>query len=178
MFNQFKSNNLKSEPKLFYETIKNSLEYYDDYRFKNIKKQEKISTYKINKDNNTVKLYDKNNILLYNGKFQVITTIYYPLNLIKWSYENPYYTNNSYYSSQILNYILSMDIKYNDLREYLLFNEITQSTYTKTKEELSTNIKISIIYYLLKKPNFFYVKTELNNNEYYDYICLTDKVNF
>ena len=36
MFNQFKSNNLKSEPKLFYETIKNSLEYYDDYRFKNI----------------------------------------------------------------------------------------------------------------------------------------------
>ena len=49
MFKQFKSDNLKPDPNLFYETIKNSLEYYDDYKFKNKKKQEKISTYKINK---------------------------------------------------------------------------------------------------------------------------------
>lgn len=173
MFNQFKSDNLKPKQNLFYEIIKNSLEYYDDYKFKNSKKQEKISTYKINKDKNTVKLYDTHNELLYNGKFQVITTLYYPLNIIKWSYENPYYTKNSYYSQQILKYILSMDIKYNDLRELLLFTQIHPD-----KNDFSTSIIISIIYYILNKPNFFYIKTDLNNNEYYDYICLTDTVNF
>ena len=82
MFNQLKSDNLKPEPKLFYEIIKNSLEYYDDYRFKTMKKQNKISIYKINKDNNTVKLYDKNNELLYDGKFQIIFTLSYPENII------------------------------------------------------------------------------------------------
>ena len=97
MFKQFKSDNLKPDPNLFYETIKNSLEYYDDYTFKNKNKQDKIFTYKINKDNTTIKLYDKNNKLLYDGKFQIITTLYYPNNEIKWSYEIPYYTNNSYY---------------------------------------------------------------------------------
>ena len=172
MFNQFKSDNLKPNPNLFYETIKNSLEYYDDYIFKNKKKQDKIYTYKINKDNNTIKLYD-NNKILYNGKFQVIFTLYYPNNNIKWSYENPYYTKISYYSNQIFKYILLMDIKYNYLRELLLSTENFQY-----KKELSTYIYISLVYYLLKKSNFFEIKTETNNNEYYDYICLTDKVNF
>lgn len=174
MFNQFKSNNLKPEPKLFYETIKNSLEYYDDYRFKNIKKQEKISTYKINKDNNTVKLYDKNNKLLYDGKFQIIFTLSYPENIIKWSCKNSYYTKISYYSKQILKWIYELDTKYDYLREILL-----EENFNKDKDNsIIIYIIVSIIYYLLKKPNFFYVKTELNNNEYYDYICLTDKVNF
>ena len=173
MFKQFKNDNLKPDPNLFYETIKNSLEYYDDYSFKNENKQDKIFTYKINKDNTTIKLYDKNNKLLYDGKFQIITTLYYPNNEIKWSYEIPYYTNNSYYSNQIFKYILSMDIRYNYLRELLLLKKIHP-----IKDKLSTYIFISIIYYLLKKPNFFEIKTETNNNEYYDYICLTDKVNF
>lgn len=170
MFNQFKSNNLKPEPNLFYETIKNSLEYYDDYRFKNMKKQEKISTYKINKDNNTVKLYDKNNKLLYDGKFQIIFTLYNNQKIIEWSYENQYYIKNSYYSIQIFKYILSMDIKYNYLRKILIKKFYVDGYFPY--------IIISIIYYLLKKPNFFEIKTETNNNKYYDYICLTDKVIF
>jgi hypothetical protein len=170
MFNQFKSNNLKPEPNLFYETIKNSLEYYDDYIFKNKKRQDKIFTYKINKDNNTIKLYDKNNKLLYDGKFQVIFTLNYPNNNIKWSYEIPYYINNSYYSNQIFKYILSMDIKYNYLRKILIKKLYVDGYFSY--------IIISIIYYLLKKSNFFYIKTNFNNNEYDDYICLTDKVNF
>lgn len=171
MFHQLKSDNLKPNPNLFYEIIKNSLEFYDNYILNN--KQELISTYKLNKNNNTIKLYDKNNTLLYNGKFQVIVTLYYPFNIIQWSYENPYYSQNSYYSTQILKYILLMDIKYNMLRDLLLFKTIPadQSNY-------SIYIIISIIYYLLKKPNFFYIKTNLNNNVYYDYICLTDTVNF
>ena len=65
-----------------------------------------------------------------------------------------------------------MDIKYNYLREILLLTEIND------ENDNSTHITISFIYYLLKKPNFFYVKTKINNNKYYDYICLTDKVNF
>lgn len=173
MFNQLKSDNLKPEPKLFYEIIKNSLEYYDDYRFKTMKKQNKISIYKINKDNNTVKLYDKNNELLYDGKFQIIFTLSYPENIIKWSYENSYYTKISYYSKQILTWIYELDTKYDYLREVLLEENISNDINNR-----STYIIISIIYYLLKKSNFFYIKTNFNNNEYYDYICLTDKVNF
>lgn len=173
MFNQFKSNNLKPEPKLFYEIIKNSLEYYDDYRFKNMKKQEQISTYKINNDNNTVKIYDKNNKLLYDGKFQIIFTLSYPENIIKWSCKNSYYTKISYYSKQILKWIYELDTKYDYLREVLLKENISNDI-----NDRSTYIIISIIYYLLKKSNFFYIKTNFYNKKYYDYICLTDKVNF
>jgi len=173
MFNQFKSDNLKPNTKLFYEIIKNSLEYYDDYKFNNMKKQVKIASYNINKNNDAVKLYDKNNKLLYDGKFQIIFTLNYPKNIIKWSYENSYYNKISYYSKQISEWIFHLDTKYDYLRELLIESKILEDKY-----DISTYIKISIIYYLLKKPNFFYIKTKINNNEYYDYICLTDKVDF
>ena len=153
MFNQFKSVILKPNPNLFYEIIKNSLEYYDNYCVKNNKKQKKISTYKINKDNNTIKLYDKNNELLYNGKFQIIFTLAYPKNIIKWAYENSYYNKNSYYSKQILKWIFELDTKYDYLREMLF----VEKTISSDKNDFSTYIIISIVYYLLKKPNFFYI---------------------
>ena len=110
------SNFLFSEKQnIFYNLVKKSLESYDIYREKNMEFQNKIDKYeiKINNDgNDIIIIYDKNNEIIYKGKFQLIITINKTYKLFEWSwFIFSKKTNIIKYSKNLLLYGLNLNLK-------------------------------------------------------------------
>lgn len=167
----------------FYELIKKSLEHYDNYTFQNMKKQKKIKNYKIkniNKNKQKLELYDNNNNKIYNGEFQTMITFKQSQkhkNYV-WSWANIYYNNHSYYSKELLEY--SYNLEYNEalLRELLINKLVSINNIDDEHFEIFKNILVSVIFYLMKKDNFFVINTNYKNGLYNDYVYLIDNVDF
>jgi hypothetical protein len=165
----------------FYNLAKKALDSYDIYREQNMEFQNKIDRYiiKINNDgNDIITIYDKNDKIIYKGKFQLMVTVNKLHAYLEWSWfmlTNK--TNIIKYSKNLLLYGLNLSDEDLYLRMFLTSGIITD--FGKTLFEEDTYV--SIIYYLIKKKNFYYLK--LKNEDYgvefefIDYVYLIDEIN-
>ena len=175
-----KNNTFHSEQKNnFYNLIKKSLESYDNYREKNMDFQNKINSYtiKINGDgNDIITIYDKNNKILYKGKFQLMATVNKTTHIFEWSwflFSNK--TNIIKYSKNLLLYGLDLTDDDIYLRMFLINGFIPDFGKTLFDEDSY----ISMIYYLIKKKNFYYLKSASSDDgiDFIDYVYLINEIN-
>jgi hypothetical protein len=132
--------------------IKNALEYYDTKLKKITKNVHYIKIIHKTKDmeRNIIKLFDNNDNIILESKYELIGMLTNKLKIWMWAWSNPkIHKNNTYISKKILNYGLNLS-----QNELILKTKLITSRFIITSP-IQIQINIALATYLSKTSSFY-----------------------